>query len=1106
MSSEGQELKASWGRGILVFALFLILVAAAGYLYYQRESRLINQEKYQDLAAIAQEKARFVTGWLVARAKEAARPARSPFFRKALEDWLKDPAGPSQLKSWKTRLSMDMEDFGYDDIILLDKDGWSVLLSAKEDSDPVEIFTNEATQKAAKLRGPALSEPYICSKGTIHLDAVCPVFNFEGELLAFLVLRTDLRTEFFRALQSWPTPSPSAETLLVKLEGNQVIFINELRHRSPSALSLSIPLDRIELPAVQAVMGRTGLFLGKDYRGVKVLADLRPVSGTSWFMVTKVDAEEILEEARYRGSVAAFFVALALLLFASMAVLWVRHGRAKLWKKLYSSERDLRMAQEGFRTTLYSIGDGVITTDAQGRVTVINTVAEALTGWKEQEALGRPIEEVFPIFNEYTGERAPDPVQRVLKEGTVIGLANHTLLQAKDGTLKPIADSGAPIKEEDGNVVGVVLVFRDQSEERARRRELERSRREWEQIFQAVGHPTIVLDPEFRILEANNAALEISGLENKGLVGKKCYEVFHALGEPPGECPCVRILEKKQGVVPYVVEQTQRGRTYLVSCTPVKDEEGNLEKLIHVATDVTQLKEAEKALRESEEKFRSLVENSSQGILVVQEERIKYANPFALKLFGASLEQVFISHYLDFTHPQDRELIAERYRKRALGEEVSGTVQFQVVSLSGEAKWVEGHTASILWEGKPAYLVFLEDMSDWKRMQEEREKLEAQFLQAQKMEAVGRLAGGVAHDFNNMLSVVDGYAELALRQVGGDRILEGYMKEIQEAAKKSASLVRQLMAFARKQVISPKSLDVNQAISNMLKMLRRLIGEDIDLVWIPGHEIWTVYMDPAQLDQILANLVVNARDAISGTGKVTIETENVVLDETYCRKHAGFMPGEYVMLAVSDDGCGMDKETLDKVFEPFFTTKGMEKGTGLGLSTVYGIVKQNNGFINVYSEPGKGTTLRIYLPRYEAEELPKDMESISPESLPRGNETVLLVEDDLSLIKVYTKFLETLGYTVLPASSPKAAIELAATGKGEIQLLLTDVIMPEMGGKQLWEILKAHKPGLKCLFMSGYTANAIVHHGVLQEGIQFIGKPFTLRALAAKLREVLGPS
>lgn len=1091
----------------LVLALLFFFIVTGGHLYYKREAQKIQMEKYQDLAAIAQEKARFVTSWLTARARDAARPSKSSFFRKAMEEWLKDPAQPSQLEAWKKRLSLEKEDFGYDDVLVLAPDGWRVLLSAKEDPDPVELFTREAASMARKIKGPVLSEPYMCSKGTIHLDVVSPVFTLDGEeLLAFWVLRADLGKSFYPSVQSWPTPSFSAETLIVKQEGDHVLFLNQLGHSPKSALSLRIPLEHKELPAVQAILGRTGMFLGKDYRGVEVLADLRPISGTSWFMVTKMDGSEILEEASYRGAVVALFVAFTLLLFGSILALWVRHSRARLWKKLYSSEHELRLAHEGLRTILYSIGDAVIATDKKGDVRLMNPVAEALTGWEEKEATGRNLEEVFRIINEDTRLPVENPVHRVLREGLTVGLANHTILISKDGMERPIADSSSPVRDEKGEIEGVVLVFRDQTEERRLRRELERSRREWEEIFQAVGHPTIVLDRELRILAANQAALKRSGLGEDEILGRRCYEVFHASKKSPEGCSCKKLLEGYSGKLTY--EECEKDRFYLVSCTAVLDDQGCLEKIIHVATDITELQEVREALRLSEERFRSLVEKSPQGILVVQEERIRYANTAALRLLEASMEQILQAHYLDFTHPEYKELIADRYRKRELGEPVSAEVEFKLLGSSGKGKWVMGSTASISWDGKPGHLVFLQDLSGQKKMQEEREKLERQFLQAQKMEAVGRLAGGVAHDFNNMLSIVTGYCELALRQAQGNKPLERYLKEILNAAGRSATLIRQLMAFARKQVISPKPLDLNQAIGGMLKMLKRLIGEDIELQWIPGQELWTVFMDSAQLDQILANLMVNARDAIAGTGKVIVETQNLELDPQYCREHPGFVPGQYVMLAVTDDGCGMDRETLERIFEPFFTTKAMDKGTGLGLSTVYGIVKQNGGFINVYSEPGKGTTFKIYLPRHqpEPEEVSWEEEPSSLEALPRGTETVLLVEDEPSLIRVYKKFLATLGYKVLSASSPQEALALADAHQGEIHLLLTDVVMPQMNGKELLELLKKSRPGIKCLFMSGYTADAIAHHGVLDQGVKFLGKPFTLQALASKLRETAGNS
>jgi CheY-like chemotaxis protein len=364
------------------------------------------------------------------------------------------------------------------------------------------------------------------------------------------------------------------------------------------------------------------------------------------------------------------------------------------------------------------------------------------------------------------------------------------------------------------------------------------------------------------------------------------------------------------------------------------------------------------------------------------------------------------------------------------------------------------------------------------------------------------LAGGVAHDFNNMLGVILGRAEMALMGMKPEDPHYRYLKEIQKVTERSAELPRQLLAFARKQTIAPEVLYLNDTVEGMLKMLRRLIGEDIDFTWRPGANLWLVRIDPSQIDQILANLCVNARDAVSGAGKVTLETQNATLDETFCETHVAAAPGEYVLLAVSDNGCGMDKDLQDKAFEPFFTTKDVGKGTGLGLSTVYGIVKQNNGFVYIYSEPNEGTTVKIFFPRYRGT-AEKDEQEKPPE-IPLGfGETILLVEDNPDILASGKEMLEELGYRVMAADGPEDALKWTGKAKDAIHLLMTDVIMPGMNGRELAEQITAARPDTRVLFMSGYTADAIAQHGVLEKDVHFLQKPFTLVTLARKVRAVL---
>jgi two-component system, cell cycle sensor histidine kinase and response regulator CckA len=457
-------------------------------------------------------------------------------------------------------------------------------------------------------------------------------------------------------------------------------------------------------------------------------------------------------------------------------------------------------------------------------------------------------------------------------------------------------------------------------------------------------------------------------------------------------------------------------------------------------------------------------------------------------LFGASYEA-----FLETVHPEDRKSVDLAYTN-ALKTRTPFAIDHRLLFPGGHIKYVHEQCETIYAGDEPIRSIgTVQDIT-------ERKQLEEQLRQSQKMEAVGQLAGGVAHDFNNMLGVIIGHAELALRNAALDNTLRKNIEEILEAARRSTEITRQLLAFARKQTIEPKILDMNETVDGILKLLRRLIGEDIDLVWLPGSQIWPVKMDPSQLDQILANLCVNARDAIQGVGKITIKTHNADFDDAFCSDHNEFHPGKYVVLAVSDNGSGMDKPTMDRIFEPFFTTKG--KGTGMGLATVYGIVEQNAGFIQVSSKPGHGSTFRIYLPRHAAKASQESKARPEPSCL-TGHETILVVEDEIQHLRMLELILEKYGYRVLAASSPGEALLAAKNHTGKIHMLLTDLIMPEMNGRDLAKGIISLCPETLCLFMSGYAGDVIAQSGVLDEGMQFIHKPFSNQALAVKVREVL---
>ncbi len=525
--------------------------------------------------------------------------------------------------------------------------------------------------------------------------------------------------------------------------------------------------------------------------------------------------------------------------------------------------------------------------------------------------------------------------------------------------------------------------------------------------------------------------------------------------------------------------------------------------VLSIASDITERKRAEEELRRRENQLQKIFEILPIGLWFADKDgTLLRGNPMGVKIWGAE-PHAKISEYGLFKawrlpsrepiEPDDWALAKTITKGATIVDEL-----LEIEAFDGKKKTILNYSAPVLDDdgNVDGAIVVNLDVSD-------RKALEDQLRQAQKMESVGRLAGGVAHDFNNMLGVILGHTELAMDSVAPDDPLHHDLQEIHNAATRSADITRQLLAFARKQTIAPKVIDLNEKIERMLKMLQRLIGEDIDLAWLPQSSMWPVRMDPSQLDQILANLCVNARDAIEGVGKITIETGMATLDEAYCSNHIGFVPGDFVLMAVSDNGCGMDQEIKDKLFEPFFSTKGVGKGTGLGLATVYGIVKQNRGFINVYSEPGKGTTFRIYLPAQKAFKDQAQPEMVG--GIPGGleNQTILLVEDEPAILSMTTTMLKRLGYTVLKADRPGKAVALAREHAGEIHLLMTDVVMPEMNGRDLAQSLLSLYPNMKRLFMSGYTANVIAHHGVLDEGVHFIQKPFSKKDLALKVSQAL---
>jgi len=510
--------------------------------------------------------------------------------------------------------------------------------------------------------------------------------------------------------------------------------------------------------------------------------------------------------------------------------------------------------------------------------------------------------------------------------------------------------------------------------------------------------------------------------------------------------------------------------------------------------DITDRKRVEDALRSSEEKYRLVVENANDAIVIAQDGRILYANPRFFDFIGESAEKLVGNTFIGLIHPDDREWVVGYHTMRMRGEQAPMIYEFRLVNNEGETLWVENSLVLTTWQGRPATLSFLRNITQQKQ-------LETQLIQAQKMEAVGRLAGGIAHDFNNLLTVITGYVELILGKQGKEDPFHKEMMEIKNAADKTAELTRQLLAFSRKQILQPKIIDLNDIVVNMENILRRLIGEDIDLLTDLGKDATTVLVDPVQIEQVIINLAVNARDAMPDGGQLVIQTKNALLDDSFAREHPSVVPGPHVVLSISDTGIGMSQGTMSKIFEPFFTTKDKGKGTGLGLSTTYGIINQSKGHIVVESVQGSGTTFRIYLPKAEGVE-PSYRKARSNDAM-GGEETVLVVEDEPEVRELIREILVGKGYTVIVAGGGEEAVLLSDDFKEPIHLLVTDVVMPGMNGRELADRISAARRGVKVIFMSGYTDDVIGHHGVLGDGIEFLEKPFSPETMVSKIREVL---
>ena len=648
-------------------------------------------------------------------------------------------------------------------------------------------------------------------------------------------------------------------------------------------------------------------------------------------------------------------------------------------------------------------------------------------------------------------------------------------------------------------VIGAVLRERAHLADTARLQEqILCAKREWELTFDTVPDPVFVLDDECRIQRCNRAASEVLGLQFSQLIGRSCYEVIHGLSEKRPDCPHARMLQsgrEEQGDV----EEPRLGKVFHSTCTPLRDPSGGLRGGVQVMHDVTERKRAEEALRRSEARFRELVENATYGIYQsTPDGRFLDVNPALVSMLGhASRQELMGANLITdiYLHPHARASILEEVRQMGHAEGVE--VEWKrkdgkpiLVRLSGRAVRND--------QGEMAYFeAIAEDVT-------ERRALEKQIATLQKFEAIGQLAGGIAHDFNNALGTILGWAEMGAEEAAENGRLRAHFEKIRDQTNRAAGLTRQLLAFARRQVLEPRNLNLNQVVSDTTNFLRKTIPANVEVKLSLAPDLATIRADPTQMEQVLMNLCLNARDAMPQGGRLLIETQNLELDESYGQFHIYAKPGDYVTLWVSDTGIGMDAATQERIFEPFFTTKEVGRGTGLGLATVYGIVKQHGGFLHVYSEPGQGSTFKVYLPVVHA---PADKPQQTEEGAVRGGtETILVAEDHEGGREMVSEILQKLGYTVLLAANGEEAVRVFESRGDKIDLLLFDVVMPKLNGPDALQRIRALRPDVPAIFATGYSSEAELLSSLTGPGCHLLQKPYSSRALARKVREVLDRS
>lgn len=1084
---------------ISLFAGAAFAISLSGYLVYQRQAQTIRNERFNDLRAISQMKCSEIVSWRNERINDALIYSTG-LVRSSFINWMGSPNDPVLRSEVIRRLSQIRQIRDYQNMMLVSLDG-QLLFSIDTQMTGLEPWTKDLVVRSVFERKTIFGEFFRCPIcNDIHMDIIAPIMDNARRPFAAIILRTNPEKNLYPIIQSWPLPSRTAETLLGRRDNDSVVYLNTLRHRSDPPLSFRIPIAHTNLPVVQAILGKTGRYEGPDYRGVRVLANLQPIPGSSWFMVAKVDTDEILAEAYFRGAVLFVLVLIGILMTGGVTVLYFSYQQRAIYQRLYEAERERWKGQEEIRATLYGIGDGVIAMDREGKVRRMNPLAEKLTGWTETESLGIPLNRVFHIINEKTRAEIENPFEGVLRTGMVVDLVNHTLLISRDGREIPIADSGAPIRDTEGNITGVVLIFRDQTEERASRNALRESENRYRSILNDMIEGCQIIGYDWRYIYINDAAEKQNRRPKEELLGNMYTDMWPGIENYQIYTVIKECIEEKKinNFANYFMLPHGDSRWFELKVQPVA------EGVLILSADITERKIAEEKIAYERILLRTIIDNLPFSIYAKDTDCRKIlANSVDMmtmnkpeeEVIGYTDMEIFPREVAERTMADDLSVI--RDGKSILGREE------MIVNHSGEQRWLLSSKIPLRdQQEKIIGLVGIGyDITDRKLAEDEKEKLQKRLLQSQKLEAIGTLAGGIAHDFNNILSAIIGYSELAIFETSEGSQLRSDIEKILEAANRAKGVVNQILTFSRQREEVKNPLNIAPIVKEVMKLLRASLPSTISIKTNIKTEIGNVISDPTWIHQLMMNLCTNAALAMQKTGgTLSVTLDEIVCDSMFACATPHMVPGRYIQLVVSDTGHGMSPEVLERIFEPYYTTKDLGEGSGLGLSIVHGIVDSIKGTIHVYSEIGKGSTFKVYLPVTEKEMAPQP--GISHQ-VRMGKGRILFVDDEPSVVNVGSRILKRLGYDVVAMTSSVDALDYFRENHSGIDLVISDLTMPSIPGDELARMILELRSDMPVIICTGYS-DRLTEEEAKAMGIRhYLGKPLMISEIAEKVYDIL---